>query len=366
MKAMAVRKGLFVALVPLLGLAAVSVVKAQALSAQEVFRQVSPSVVVVEGWEFSEEKPERLIASGSGVVVPSRDKDETLVATNCHLVDKSDIGAFIVKQGDRDGLGYKKGRDSGRDLCLIGVFFPEGLGKDKKAVFKKLPAVRIASSQWLEVGDPVYAVGAPQGLELSLSNGLVSGIREYNGTEYIQTTAPISQGSSGGGLFDAQGRLVGITTMFLKEGQNLNFAIPAELIASVPDIVRNNVQPAARAPEPVEKPAPPRDRWVEVGGSDSSTAYVDTQTLQRNGTDVTVWVKYVLENPKTDKAGDTYDEELVFHVYHCASRQNTVKVVSQRLRGNPVWSKELKSYEQERKNIMPGTVNEAVMEAVCE
>jgi hypothetical protein len=82
----------------------------------------------------------------------------------------------------------------------------------------------------LKVGDPVYAVGAPQGLELSLSEGIVSQLRG-GPPPIIQTTVAISQGSSGGGLFNAAGELVGITTFYLKEGQNLNFALPVEWIA---------------------------------------------------------------------------------------------------------------------------------------
>lgn len=365
----------------LLLLAEMVVVPAQAqeLLAQEVFKRVAPSVVVIEVRGASKDgRTPNLISSGSGVVIPSRGEDETIVATNCHLTDKSPgpVQLFLVRQGENSSVGFLQGKDSESDLCLIKVkFIDEARSKvsvkcyggdscvdygEKKYI--KLPPVRIASSQWLEIGDPVYAIGAPQGLELTLSNGLVSGIREYKGTEYIQTTAPISQGSSGGGLFDAQGRLVGITTMYLKDGQNLNFAIPAELIASVPEIKEEDVQSAAQVSEP--KPAPPRDRWISVGGSDSFAAYIDTQTLQRNGMDVTVWIKYAYDKPET-KDGDTYDEELRLFTYHCASRQVTAKVLNQRLRGNPVWSGELKSYQQERQSIVPGTVGEQIMQAVC-
>jgi serine protease Do len=82
------------------------------------------------------------------------------------------------------------------------------------------------------VGEPVYTLGSPVGLELTLANGILSGRREEGGRAYIQTTAPISPGSSGGGLFDAHGNLIGITTLAIvgKEhlNQSLNFAIPAD------------------------------------------------------------------------------------------------------------------------------------------
>jgi tetratricopeptide (TPR) repeat protein len=80
----------------------------------------------------------------------------------------------------------------------------------------------------------VYAVGAPEGFELTLSEGLISSLRPFEGVQLIQTTAPISRGSSGGGLFDAQGRLIGITTFYVKEGQNLNFALPGEWVEALP------------------------------------------------------------------------------------------------------------------------------------
>jgi len=67
---------------------------------------------------------------------------------------------------------------------------------------------------------------------LTISEGLVSGVREADAQTWVQTTAPISPGSSGGGLFDTQGRLVGITTFLLKDKQNLNFAVPAESITN--------------------------------------------------------------------------------------------------------------------------------------
>jgi len=88
---------------------------------------------------------------------------------------------------------------------------------------------RRASSS-LAVGERVYAIGAPEGLELTLSEGVISGLRDFDGAHVIQTSAPVSPGSSGGGLFDAHGHLIGITTFSMKEGQNLNFALPTEWV----------------------------------------------------------------------------------------------------------------------------------------
>lgn len=86
----------------------------------------------------------------------------------------------------------------------------------------------------IRIGARVYAIGAPRGMELTISEGIVSSLREHAGIRFIQTTAAISPGSSGGGLFDAQARLVGITSFLLKDAQNLNFAYPAFYIRELP------------------------------------------------------------------------------------------------------------------------------------
>src|SRR5581483_10687676 len=79
-----------------------------------------------------------------------------------------------------------------------------------------------------KVRDEVVAIGNPLGLELTVSNGILSGIRSNEKHDYklLQITAPISPGSSGGPLFNMAGEVIGITTMYLKGGENLNFAIP--------------------------------------------------------------------------------------------------------------------------------------------
>jgi hypothetical protein len=77
----------------------------------------------------------------------------------------------------------------------------------------------------LNVGQKVFTIGNPSGLDWSISDGIISGFRTNNGSEIIQFTAPISSGSSGGGLFDSDGNLIGITTSQIIDAQNLNFSI---------------------------------------------------------------------------------------------------------------------------------------------
>lgn len=108
--------------------------------------------------------------------------------------------------------------DRGTDLALL--YYPG---------VKGLSAAELRASSALKVGERVVAIGNPKGLERSISEGIISGIRRIAGDQVmLQTSAAISQGSSGGGLFDARGKLVGITTAAISDGQNLNLAVPAE------------------------------------------------------------------------------------------------------------------------------------------
>lgn len=184
---------------------------ASALDPAKLFDKVSKSVVLV----INNSELGAINGIGSGVVTaPQR------VITNCHVLRRAK--SVEVKVGNARYGATLLYPDTERDLCLLEV-------QDLP-----LPSLEVANLNTLKVGQKVYAVGAPQGLELTLSDGLISSIRGKAGDQLIQTSAPISQGSSGGGLFDDQGRLIGITTATLKESQNLNFAIPAEYIAEVP------------------------------------------------------------------------------------------------------------------------------------
>lgn len=114
------------------------------------------------------------------------------------------------------------------DICLIGA---------PRASFQAVRA--IGNFAFLNEGQTVYTLGNPAGLDFTYSNGIISALRpnmtattEFNEihADMIQTTAPISGGSSGGALFDVFGNLIGITQSLKENGQNLNFAIAADLL----------------------------------------------------------------------------------------------------------------------------------------
>ena len=189
-------------------------------SAKDVFSKVASSIVVVLALDNRGDT----IAQGSGVVVGKYE-----VVTNCHVLEKAkDLMVRQAADWSRDKAyempAFLLARNDERDLCLLFV--------DDLPIPPVARPARLSAAKKLSVGEEVYAIGAPAGLELSLSRGIVSQLRSASGKQsapLIQTDAAISSGSSGGGLFNQAGELVGITT-FKWRGESLNFAIPSEWI----------------------------------------------------------------------------------------------------------------------------------------
>ncbi|MGA7986033.1 MAG: S1C family serine protease [Burkholderiales bacterium] len=193
--------------------------QAQAMDPAQVFEKVSPSVWVVQTFDAAG----RPYGQGSAVVVAHGE-----LVTNCHVLARAKYVRVRRKNILYDAT--LEHADVWRDLCLL------------KVENFDVPPVAIRLKADLKVGEHVFAIGNPDGFETTLSDGLISGLRPVHGKfaahgvdELIQITAPTSPGSSGGGLFDSEARLVGITTLgsvFIL--QNVNFAVPAEWIAQIP------------------------------------------------------------------------------------------------------------------------------------
>lgn len=180
-------------------------------TAIDVFEAVSESIVIVETYNAKGNE----IGFGSGVVLT-----DGIVVTNCHVI-KDATRLQVLHQGQKF-KATSHHTDWDRDVCTLAV---EGM---------EAPGVEQGSTDLLKVGAKVYAIGAPQGLELTFSEGIISSLRPVDGGQYLQITAPISPGSSGGGLFDEEGRLIGLPSFYLVEGQQLNFAMPVEWIKELP------------------------------------------------------------------------------------------------------------------------------------
>ena len=174
-------------------------------SASDVFGNVSQAIVTVT-------TPTGL---GSGVLVDGAG----VLVTNLHVVKGALSAAVKLSNGDAYDDVSVIAFDSRKDLILLKI---KGF---------KLPSAEFGDSDSLVVGQKVYAVGAPKGLELTLSEGIVSGLRDSgDGFRVVQTSAAISPGSSGGGLFDEHGRLIAVTTFKIVGGENLNFALPVNYV----------------------------------------------------------------------------------------------------------------------------------------
>lgn len=186
----------------------------------EVFAQVAPSVFMIR------KGAGKGALQGSGVAYrygygQNYKPAHTWIATNAHVVAGST--SVTVESSGRTFTAKVKYADADLDLALIVV---EG---------EVLPLAKISNAAKLVIGSKVFAIGSPYGLENTISEGLVSGTREFQNIKTIQTSAAISSGNSGGGLFDTEGKLLGITTFKFKGGENLNFAIDASYIEIIDD-----------------------------------------------------------------------------------------------------------------------------------
>ena len=188
-----------------------SLVAQNPLDAAELYKKVQSSVfVVVASPTLKDLHRGTQLSQGSAVAVsPSQ------LLTNCHILENCPY--VLVVQDEKMTRATLVGRNEKWDRCVLAV---------KKSRLDPVKGIRRFDD--LKVGEKVYSVGAPIGLERTLGEGIISGLRKLETCKLIQTSAQISSGSSGGGLFDARGNLIGITTFLLREAQNINFAIAAE------------------------------------------------------------------------------------------------------------------------------------------
>lgn len=182
------------------------------------------------GWQAP--RPQRERGLGSGVII----SPDGYILTNNHVVD----GANDVEVTLPDRREFKArviGTDKRTDVALI------------KIDATNLPAITIANSSKLQVGDVVLAIGNPYGVGQTVTMGIVSatgrsnlGIEDYE--DFIQTDAPINPGNSGGALVNDRGELVGINTAILAQesggNQGIGFAVPINLARQVMEQIETN------------------------------------------------------------------------------------------------------------------------------
>ena len=188
------------------------------------------------------------LSLGSGFFVGAGE-----IASNLHVVEGAARGyAKLVGKKKKHDLKVITAVDLYRDLVVL------------KIVDTGSNVLTLGNSDDVQVGEPVYAVGNPQGLEGTFSQGVVSGIREVGTDKLLQITAPISPGSSGGPVMNSYGEVIGVSVATFRGGQNLNFTIPSNYLKVL--LERSGpAQPIAQAKPAIAK----RSLFANFGGRNS-------------------------------------------------------------------------------------------------
>src|SRR3954451_3118895 len=180
----------------------------------ELVKRIKPSAVAIETFDAKD----NTLARGSGFfIAPDR------VITNRHVIERSNRVEVHLLDGKKIPVRGVLAIDGEGDLALLQVDVPLSLAVP-------LPIVQAVPQE----GESIVVIGNPFGLEGSVSNGIVSAVREISGYgKIIQITASISPGSSGSPVVNMAGQVIGVATLQAAEGQNLNFAVPAERIGQL-------------------------------------------------------------------------------------------------------------------------------------
>lgn len=187
------------------------------LTAEDIYKNTASKVAMIlsykDGIPYSQ---------GSGFFI-----DKNTLVTNFHCVAGADKIEFKITGDDEIYKGAKVVKASDDyDLAII-------------STKQDFPFVKIDSLGREEVGSKVYAIGNPRGLEGTISDGILSGKRDIERIEYLQITAPISPGNSGGPVLNEKGEVIGVATFTFKNSQSLNFAMPIKYISNCEAYVMN-------------------------------------------------------------------------------------------------------------------------------
>lgn len=180
-----------------------------------IIKQIQPSIVSI----LISNKEGTVSGQGSGFFI---NQGGDLI-TSRHVLEGASHASVITSEGKEYPIKRVVSEDPDGDLILASIDL-EG---------SQVQPLRVRST-FPETGERVIIIGTPLGLEKTVSDGIVSAVREVPGFgRIIQVTAPISPGSSGSPVVDMKGEVVGIATFFIIAGQNLNFAIPGERISKL-------------------------------------------------------------------------------------------------------------------------------------
>lgn len=203
-------------------------VQTAARTAAELAAAIRPSLVKIT--QIGREGTDGI---GSGFVV----SEDGLIATNLHVIGEARRLQIEMHDGKTHDVSVVQASDSHHDLALL------------KIEAKGLKPLPLGDSSTVQQGDPIVAMGAPEGLAFSIVQGVLSATRDVDGTEMLQVAVPIEKGNSGGPLLDMQGRVLGLLTLKSLKTDNLGFAMPVNELKNL-----------------IEKPNPvPMSRWLTIG-----------------------------------------------------------------------------------------------------
>ncbi|HMG75477.1 MAG TPA: tetratricopeptide repeat protein [Pyrinomonadaceae bacterium] len=190
----------------------------------ELVRRIKPSAVAIETFDARGEK----LSRGSGFFV-----DVDRVVTNRHVIEGAYRAEVHLNSGHSFPVKNVLAVDAEGDVALLKVDAPANL-------VRPLSLDRTSPQE----GESVVVIGNPFGLEGSVTNGIVSAVRDIPGFgRIIQITAPISPGSSGSPVVNMQGQVIGVATLQITGGQSVNFAIPSERIAQLGRTAQSEASP---------------------------------------------------------------------------------------------------------------------------
>jgi len=178
------------------------------LSPGDISAKYSDAVVVLENYNDQGQKA----SQGSGFIC----SPDGMVLTNYHVIRGASRMTARMHDQTIHEVEYVGGFDMQHDIAALKI---DGAS---------LPSVRVGTSFGVKTGDHVVVLGAPLGLESTLSDGIISAIREAGTFRIFQTSAPISHGSSGGPIFDDYGNVIALAVAKMEAGENLNFIIPID------------------------------------------------------------------------------------------------------------------------------------------
>ncbi len=180
------------------------------MSIEGVAQTANPAVVMITAAGSSAG------SLGSGFLISS----DGIVVTNYHVIkDAQGLGVKFAQDKELITNVSVIKTDAIRDIALLKIATPVNV-----------TPLSMGDSEQITVGEHVVAIGNPKGLQNTVSDGLISAVRDTSGMKQIQISVPISHGSSGGALINMRGEVIGITSSGIEQGQNLNFAIPINYV----------------------------------------------------------------------------------------------------------------------------------------